>query len=275
MNVTEIMSRDVISATPDCPLDDALALFETHPFRHLPVISDGTLVGMVSDRDIALATGWLRARDRNADGGVGPRNVGQIMTEDVQSLTEQSTAKEAAEVIRKRRIGCMPVLDDSRVAGLVSSTDLLSASVEEELNSDWKLRSDDSVSTWMTTEVHSASPEMSVYDALDLCKDRDVRHLPVVEDGIVVGMVSDRDLRFSLGQEIISDRAAQSQGRLEVLDTTLSAIMVDDVTTASADCSLREAVGMMLEFGFSALPVEENGQLVGIITHTDILRSCC
>lgn len=275
MKVTEIMSRKVICATPECPLDEAIALFETHPFRHLPVVSGGTLVGMVSDRDVALATGWLLAKDRNSDGGVGPKTVGQIMTEDVCSLTEDSQAKEAAEIILERRIGALPVLKDGQVTGLVTSTDLLKACIDEEQSTDWKVRDGDTVSQWMSEEVHTASPETPLFDALDLCKEKKVRHLPVVEQGQVVGMVSNRDLRFALGQDIISDRTAQLRGEMEVLDNQLSTMMVTDVTAAQADCSLGEAVQTMIDCEFSALPVQRDGKLVGIITHSDILRSCC
>ncbi len=275
MNVTEIMSRKVVCAAPECPLDDAIELFETHPFRHLPVISDGELVGIVSDRDVALATGWLRARQRNSDGGLGPKCVGQIMSEDLKTLSEESTAQEAAKIILKERIGALPVLHGGTVTGIVTSTDLLMASCDEALRSDWKLRSGDTVSSWMTSAVHTADPDMPLFDALDLCKEKGVRHLPVVEKGFLVGMVSDRDLRVALGQEMVHDRAAQTKGRLELMDNSLSNVMVRDVTAASVDCSLPQAVRTMLACEFSALPVQKDGRLVGILTHTDILRSCC
>jgi acetoin utilization protein AcuB len=126
----------------------------------------------------------------------------------------------------------------------------------------------------MTTEVCTANPEMMMEDAIDLCQEHSMRHLPILEQGALVGMISDRDLRFGLGQEIVSDIRAQEEGRMEIPRTQVSALMSADVITIGADRTLEHAAETMLEHGFSALPVVRKGELVGILTNTDILRSC-
>lgn len=275
MKVNEIMSRDVIFAAPECPIDQAIRLFEGHTFRHLPVVDENRLVGMVSDRDIALSTGWVLASHRNASDTGGPQLVEEIMNRDIRSLGEEDEVKKAAGLFLDERIGAMPIVREGEVVGIVTTTDLMRACREADLRYDWKIRPDAVVSDWMSPEVRTVSPDSSVFDALDLCKDGSVRHLPVVEGNKLVGMISDRDLRFGLGQEIVSDQVAQDEGRLEVSQTPISALMTTEVITIRKGDLLSAAADSLLKHGFSALPVQERGRLAGIITHTDILRSCC
>lgn len=274
MNVSEIMTREVLSAAPDCPLDEAIHLLETRGFRHLPIVDDGRLVGILSDRDIALATGWMLAKNRNTIDGDIPRRVDEVMTRRVHSLPESAHATEAAIKILDHRISALPVLDGDILMGVLTTTDLLRVAAQED-GGDWKIREGSEVAGWMTEEVKTVSPEMLLLDAVGLCTEAGVRHLPVVEGSHVVGMISDRDLRFGLGQEIVSDMVAQGEGRLELVQTPISSLMTSEVISLSRDQALLVAVELMLEHGFSALPVLDRGRLVGILTQTDVLRCCC
>lgn len=274
MKVSKVMTREVISVAPECPLDEAIRLFESCRFRHLPVSDKGRLVGMISDRDIALATGWILAAYRQGEDGSGPLTVGQIMREEVHTVTPGSPLSEAAAIVLDNRVGAVPVVTTGELAGLVTTTDLLRACHSAEADSDWRVPEGMGVQSAMSTDVRLASPDMQMADAIDICKAEAVRHLPVVENGVLVGMISDRDLRFGLGQEIISDMLAQDEGRLEIPQTPLSALMSMEVVTIGSEASLGEAASLMLDKGFSALPVLRDGKVAGIVTNTDVLRSC-
>ena len=275
MNISEIMTRELVSAQPNCPLDDAIRLFETHRFRHLPVLEHGKLVGILSDRDIALATGWILSNYRATNDNSAPQRVVQVMTRDVHSLPLAAEASDAADLILEQRISAVPVLDAGAVVGLISTTDLIRAASDRETTSDWKLREGALVDDWMSRDVKTVGPETPMLDALDVCKLTGVRHLPVVEDGKLVGIVSDRDLRFGLGQEIASDLVAQDEGRMEEVSIPITGLMTPQVTTVEAGSSLQAAAERMLSGGFSALPVVDGDALVGMLTQTDLLRSCC
>ncbi|MCB9914621.1 MAG: CBS domain-containing protein [Planctomycetes bacterium] len=274
MKVAKVMTREVITVAPDCPLDEAIRLFESCRFRHLPVVEKGRLLGMISDRDIALSTGWILQAYRQDSEGSGPSTVGQIMHEHVRSVGPNAPLSEAATIVLDHRVGAVPVVTDGELQGLVTTTDLLRACHAPSADSDWRVPEGMLVQDAMTRDVRTAGPDMLMEDAIDLCQHESVRHLPVVESGRIVGMVSDRDLRFGLGQEIISDMLAQEEGRLEVPQTPLSALMSMEVVTIGAHESLAKAAEQILQHGFSALPVVKDGKLVGILTNTDILRSC-
>ena len=275
MNISEIMTREVVSAQPNCPLDDAIKLFEAHRFRHLPVIEDSRLVGIVSDRDIALATGWILSNYRATNDNSAPDRVSQVMTRDVHSLPAAAEASDAADLILEHRISALPILEEGVVVGLVSTSDLIRVATDRETSSDWRLREGALVDDWMSRDVKSVSPDTTMLDALDLCKLTGVRHLPVIDDGRLVGMISDRDLRFGLGQEIASDLVAQDEGRMEEVSVPITGLMTPQVTTVELGASLQVAAERMLSGGFSALPVVQGDELIGMLTQTDLLRSCC
>lgn len=269
------MTGEVVTVPPDCPLDDAIRLFESCRFRHLPVAEKDRLVGLISDRDIALATGWILASYRNADENSGPRTVGQIMRTDVFTLDVEASIPEAAAIILDHRINAVPLLEEGKLVGIITTTDLLRASRSDLPHHAWNIREEAHVRESMSAELTTVCPDQFMSDAIDLCRDETVRHLPVIEAGRLVGLISDRDLRFGLGQEIVSDLVAQEEGRLEVPQTPLSALMATDLVTIGPRERLTAAADCMLQHGLSALPVLDAGCLVGIITQTDVLRSCC
>ena len=127
------------------------------------------------------------------------------------------------------------------------------------------------VSEWMTRDVISISPEISLTEAHNLMKEKHIRRLPVVDHGKVVGMVTLGDVRGA------GPSMASSLSVWEVHDL-LARLKVDKVMTRhpmtiDQDASIGEAARVMLESKFSGLPVvDREGQLVGIITESDIFR---
>jgi acetoin utilization protein AcuB len=119
----------------------------------------------------------------------------------------------------------------------------------------------------MTREVVTLSPQTTAGEALALCRERRIRHLPVVEDGALVGIVSDRDLRSAT--PALGDPArAEALGRVQVHE-----VMARDVTTALPDDPVEEAANAMRERKIGCLPVVEDGALVGIISSSDVMEA--
>jgi acetoin utilization protein AcuB len=108
----------------------------------------------------------------------------------------------------------------------------------------------------------------TVGEALGLLRELDVRHLPIVdEDGEVVGMLSDRDLR---GLGLPWEPTERTDGRFGIL---VSEVMSTDVLSVDADAAAHEIVDLMLEFKVGAVPVvDAENRLVGIVSYIDMLR---
>jgi len=128
------------------------------------------------------------------------------------------------------------------------------------------------VKEWMTQPVTTIGADAPVRQAAELMKTRQIRHLPVVEnDGRLIGIVTDRDLRQMIFDPMIHERlgdVVEALGGLTVRD-----IMTWAVITVRPESGIRQAARLMREQKFGALPVVEAGRVVGMLTERDLLRA--
>ncbi|MGE5236567.1 MAG: CBS domain-containing protein [Acidobacteriota bacterium] len=122
----------------------------------------------------------------------------------------------------------------------------------------------------MTAEVITLSEDDTLADART-CMDRGcIRHLPVVRDGKLVGLVTHRDL-LAASLSVFSSSTAEQQHRL--LASIPVRELMHDAVAVTPELSVREAARIMLDNQFGCLPViDESGVLLGIITDADYLR---
>jgi acetoin utilization protein AcuB len=126
------------------------------------------------------------------------------------------------------------------------------------------------VRDWMTRDPINATPSMTLPDALQLMAQHNIRRLPVVDKGTLVGMVTRGDLRGAQPSQATSLSVFELHylvGRI-----TLDQIMTRDVLTVTDTLSIQAAARLMLQRKLSGLPVLEQRHLVGIITESDIFR---
>lgn len=123
----------------------------------------------------------------------------------------------------------------------------------------------------MTTEVVTLSPDQTLLKAMTLMKQKGVRRLPVVEKGKVIGIVTEYDIRKAGA----SDSSTLSIFELHYLldQIKVGNFMSKKVITVSADEPIEEAAKKIYDHKIGALPVEEQGQLAGLITRNDILET--
>lgn len=122
----------------------------------------------------------------------------------------------------------------------------------------------------MTEDVQALPPNATVAELLELMDHYRIRHVPVVEDGELVGLVSHRDVvRGALGG---LDQLPMSQRQQLLQRITVDEVMIEDPETVDPDTDLRQAGELMLENKFGCLPVTEGSSLVGIITEADFVR---
>ncbi|RMG14861.1 MAG: CBS domain-containing protein [Planctomycetota bacterium] len=128
----------------------------------------------------------------------------------------------------------------------------------------------DPVDRWMTQGVVATSPETVLFDAFELMQEHRIRHLPVLEGGDLVGMLSTRDaLRILRRAESEPARA----GLQPLHRTRVREVMSSPVRTVDRHTPVREAIEILCREKISALPVLEGGEVVGIVTTEDLLWS--
>ena len=122
----------------------------------------------------------------------------------------------------------------------------------------------------MQTAVITITPKTSLPEAMRLVGRRGIRHLPVVDDDRLVGIVSDRDLKRAMASPATALESHELRYRLDAL--TVDEIMTRAVVTVGRMFPIEEAARLMVTEKISALPVTERGKLVGIVTETDVLQ---
>lgn len=125
--VKDSMARAVVTLTPESTAGEALALCRERRIRHLPVVEDGRLVGIVSDRDLRSATPALGDPERAA--ALGEIRVGDVMAREVVTAAPDDPIDAAANTMRERGINCLPILDGDDLVGIVTSSDVMESLV--------------------------------------------------------------------------------------------------------------------------------------------------
>jgi acetoin utilization protein AcuB len=132
MFVGERMSRPVISVSPDAPINEVLAMFKKEHIRRAPVMKEGKLVGIVSERDLLNASPssvtTLSIWELNYL--ISKVKIKSVMTKKVITVSKDTPIEEAARIMADKKIGGLPVVDGERVVGMITETDLFKIFLE-------------------------------------------------------------------------------------------------------------------------------------------------
>ncbi len=130
LTVAEIMTREPYTLGPDDTLATARQLLAEHHIRHIPVvIADGSLIGLVSQRDV-LAAGDTSVLNR--EGGNSRENyvaLSSIMSSPVQSVDESASLRGTALHLQKHKVGCLPVLRKGKLVGIITDSDFVAIAI--------------------------------------------------------------------------------------------------------------------------------------------------
>jgi acetoin utilization protein AcuB len=118
MKTSQAMTRDVVVVSPAVGVRAARRLMERMNIRHLPVVDDGKLIGIVSDRDLLKY------------GPDEPGTCGQVMTSPPITCAPDTPVSQLATMMLEHKIDSIPVVQNGRLTGLVTSSDLLELLVE-------------------------------------------------------------------------------------------------------------------------------------------------
>ena len=127
MLVRDFMSADLTTLREDEVLLDATLIFARASVRHIPIMSGKRLVGIVTERDLKHYTPSILS-------GIPPEEynrlmettpLSKIMTRDPVTIEPSKTLYEAARILYERRIGCLPVVEDGELKGIITTTDML------------------------------------------------------------------------------------------------------------------------------------------------------
>jgi len=127
MKVTDVMTKSPKVVNPEDPIRQALKLMKEGRFRRLPVVREGKLVGIISDRDLrqAMNTPVLVHERKQDDYVLDNVKVGMCMSSRLHTLSPEDSLEKAARVMKENKVGGCPVVDRGELVGIITESDLL------------------------------------------------------------------------------------------------------------------------------------------------------
>jgi len=125
--VSKIMVTDVVALDRNASLGSAKDIIDQRRLRHFPVVENGNVVGVVSQRDLFRASlaSMLGYEERTKKAFLDNLSIKGIMSDPPITVTGDTGISEAARLMVEKKVGCLPVVDGKRLIGLVTETDFL------------------------------------------------------------------------------------------------------------------------------------------------------
>ena len=194
--------------------------------------------GIASDGLVASSWAWL--------------SVGDVMNRQVATVSLEEKVASAAKIMSDERISCLVVIDCGNVVGIITETDVLRR-VGNKSNDLYRTE----LSQIMSSPVESASSDLSILQAGKIMGRKHIKRLPIIENGKLVGIVTQTDLV----------RALTSYGMWR----DVSEIMSRNLACVQTDSSVADAAEIMTVRKISCIIVMDGNNVVGILTQKDLL----
>jgi len=270
--IMSIAKSPVVTMAPTTPIYDAMKIMVKEGFRRMPIVEPGTkrLLGIVTATDIVnfFGGGERYQLIQRKHGGSFFKAINEpiksIMTYDVVYVYTTSTLRHALELLKRHKIGGLPVVDeDKRVLAILTERDVISFFAGR--------ISGIKVADVMSRKLVTATPNMSIFEAEKTMVERGFRRLPIVVNGKVVGMATARGvLRFFGSGEVF--KHLRSGTMAQVLQTSVLEIAAKDIDIVKPDVDVGEVARIMREKDVGSVLVAENEKLVGIVTERDFFK---
>ena len=256
MKVREIMTKDIITVDKDVNLNHVLYLMKKHDITKIPVVDNKKLIGLVTDNVIAYKLGSIRKRGVPAS----RLHASSVTDKDINCISPDTDVITILKDVGKPGPTMLCVVENDTLVGVITKANLLPL-----VNSKKQIRE------IMQKQLHTVSPEDRVIHARRIMIDEDIARLPVVDQGNLVGMISDNEIIFALANVKKSFSLGRQKHKLEEL--LVEDVMKTPALWAEPDMTATDAACIMLNKNVGALPLIENGKLVGIISRTDLLNT--
>ncbi|QSG05457.1 CBS domain-containing protein [Halapricum desulfuricans] len=273
MDIAEIVSPKYTEFDIGTPLSKVAGAFENQELDAVVVTDGDEYRGVVSRRQLAESSNQPSAK-------VGSR------VQHVPTVNRTEDVREVARLMIGSGAKTLPVLDDDRIVGVVTGDSVLTA-VQSFLRAA-------SVADAYTEKLISATPDTTIGKALNTLREGRIAHLPVIEDGEAVGMVSlydvvdfttrggtksqggsSGDFGIRGGGESPGGMGAREGDSDRMLDLPIRNLMSDVVVTARQSGTLDDVVETMFNREISSVVVldDESDEPIGLLTKTDILEA--
>lgn len=255
--VTEISPNKFVVSDEDAKLTEILDLILRKKLRKIPVVDKSNhLKGIVTSIDILdLLGGGEKYNIFKKNEESLELNVENFMTKHVRMIHSKTTIRKTLETFRREGIGLYPVVDSKKLISVVSERDFV-----KRINRKTGIR----VYEIMVEKPILARKKYTVHEVAKMICRGGFRRLPVVEDNILLGIVTPTDILLHIRKKRIEDKLVFDR-------TPVYKAMNKNVITTGDEEDLFSVVGVMRKYNVGGLPVVEDDELVGMVTERDIL----
>ena len=256
MKVRDVMTKDVIFVDKDVDLRYVLKLMKKHNITKIPVLEDKKIIGVITDTAIAFKLGAIRNRGVPAS----RLHASSVMEKEIETVSPEEDVSTILATVGEPGPTMLHVIEKDTLVGVVTKADLLPL-----------VDSTQSVEEIMQRNLHYVSPEDRVIHARRKMIDENIARLPVINNGMLIGMVSDIDIAFAIAEIKRSFPLGRQKHQLDEL--LVNDVMRRPAISINYDKTVTDAAKVMMEEYVGALPVMKNGKVVGIVTRTDLLKT--
>ena len=276
MKIEDIMSSPVYVITPDEPISHARKLMLKHKISSIVVVNNDKMVGIVTKSDLVKRLAQAEPIWRRRPIDKVPINL--VMTESPITIYPSASIKQAVELMLDNNINNIPVTKGS-VVGIVTKKDIIKYVSEQSF--------DTNVSDTMSECFISVHRHHTINHVIDEMEKNEVKKVIVIDDAEdAVGIISTTNLALSTmtdNEDKLSTKSIKMARRptsggektyryIKEVPLVAEDIMSRPVVTVKSDDSVVNAAKIMIKENITALPVEHDGEIAGMISISDILR---
>jgi CBS domain-containing protein len=256
MELKDVMTTDIISVDKDVDLKYVLDLMKKHGITKIPVLENKKLVGIVTDNIIAYKLGSIRKRGIPA----ARLHASSVTEKKIERYSPNTELKTILKKVGEPGPTMLCVEENEKLLGVITKADLLHL-----------VKSKKTIKDIMKKKIHTVSPDDRVIHARRIMIDENIARIPVLDHGNLIGIISDNEIVFALAGIKRSIPLGRQKHRLDEL--LVGEVMKSPAIWTQPNITAAEAANIMLKNNVGALPLIENGKLIGIISRTDLLNT--
>ncbi len=260
LTIAELMTRDVVTITPENTLYEAAQIMGEQHIGSLLVFKYDTAVGIITERDLlnVVSNGVKLEKDWIGGGtSIREEKVETAMSFPVVKTCLDSPLKEAARMMIEKRIRRLVVCDSGKVVGILTAADMIRSMPEIPENMAVWFEAD----YFMNKQIVTVDKELLVDDVAELMAEKRIGSVIVTSRGKPMGIFTERDLLTKL---LAKDKSLI----LEVGDACSSPLI-----TAPVGTSINDVAAIMTKKRIKRLPITKDAKLVGVLSARDLVEA--
>jgi len=268
-----VASQSVVTVPPTTTIMGAIKTMTYYGFSRLPIADPGTgrLLGFVTSVDIVdFLGGGLRHNllTEKFKGNIFTAinaDIREIMSTKLTYASDKASLNDALRLMYEKNVGGLPIVDeDIRIKAIITEEDFVHFTAGQSTGL--------VVEDFMSANVITAPAQTTIDKMTRMIIQKGFRRMPVVQDGVLMGMVTASDIMKYLGSGEAFEKVVTGDIG-EVMSHPIKSLIKRGLITVDRRADLGDAAQKMMETDIGSLPVMDRGSLVGILTERDYVRA--